>query len=80
MVDRSSLWVKMLSHGIKGKVLKVIRNLYDSAKSCVRLHGETSSFFNCNIGVRQGENLSPLLFAIYLNAEKTKIVVFPKGR
>ena len=23
--------------------------------------------FQCDVGVRQGENLSPLLFAIYLN-------------
>ena len=23
--------------------------------------------FNCNIGIRQGENLSPFLFALYLN-------------
>ena len=26
-----------------------------------------SQSFSCNVGVRQGENLSPLLFAIYLN-------------
>ena len=24
-------------------------------------------FFNCNVGVRQGDNLSPLLFALYIN-------------
>ena len=24
-------------------------------------------FFNCNIGVRQGENLSPFLFSLYIN-------------
>ena len=27
----------------------------------------SSDSFPCNIGVRQGENLSPLLLAIYLN-------------
>ena len=26
-----------------------------------------SDFFRCSVGVRQGENLSPILFAIYLN-------------
>jgi hypothetical protein len=26
-----------------------------------------SEYFPCNIGVRQGENLSPFLFSIYLN-------------
>ena len=26
-----------------------------------------SNFFGCNVGVRQGENLSPFLFSIFLN-------------
>ena len=32
-----------------------------------------SDYFSCNIGVRQGDNLSPLIFAIYLNDFKTPI-------
>ena len=66
-VNRSSLWLKLLKHDIKGKVFTVIQNLYNDAKSCIRYNGNLSEYFNCNIGVRQGENLSPLLFAIYLN-------------
>ena len=42
-------------------------HLYEQAKSCVKKGSDLSDFFSCNIGVRQGENLSPLLFAIYLN-------------
>ena len=43
-----------------------MKNLYQSAKSAVRLNSETGSYFNCMMGVRQGDNLSPL-FALYLN-------------
>ena len=50
-----------------GKLLSVIRNLYCKAKSCVKSNGKLSDYFNCNRGVRQGENLSSLLFAIFLN-------------
>ena len=66
-VDRSSLWIKLLNTGIKGKVLSIIRGMYNSAKSCVQNQNEYSEVFSCNIGVRQGENLSPLLFSIFLN-------------
>jgi len=53
---------KSISHGISGKCIKVIYNLYDSAKSKIKLNGVISKeYFLCNVGVRQGENLSPLL-------------------
>ena len=68
LISRFKLWYKVLSTGINGKVLNIIVNLYNNAKSCVKNGNVTSSFkFPCNIGVRQGENLSPLLLAIYLN-------------
>ena len=67
LIDRTSLWTKLISNGINGKVITVIYNMYNNAKSCVMNGSEKSDFFNCNIGVRQGENLSPLLFAMYLN-------------
>ena len=66
-VDSSSMWRKLISAGINGNILRAIYNLYEGAKSCVKLDGNVSEYFNCNIGVRQGENLSPLLFAIFLN-------------
>ena len=67
MIDRTSLWQKLLKLNIKGKVLTVIKNAYKGAKSCIKLSTNISEYFRCNVGVRQGENLSPLLFAIYLN-------------
>ena len=45
----------------------MIKNLYANAKSCVRANNNVSDFFQVNVGVRQGENLSPVLFALFLN-------------
>ena len=59
-----------MNHGINGSVLTVIKNIYAEAKSCVKSDDEYSEFFTSNVGVRQGENLSPILFAIFLNDMK----------
>lgn len=64
---RVALWRKLVKHGIRGRVLTIIQNLYRISKSCVMHNGEKSEFFASCRGVRQGENLSPLLFAIFLN-------------
>ena len=66
-VWRVGLWKKLLSHDINGKILRVIKNMYEDIKSCVSINNQTSSYFTNNTGVRQGENLSPLLFSLYLN-------------
>ena len=61
-INRSFLWSKLIASNVNGKVLNVIYAMYENAKSCVLNDGDTSSCFNCNIGVRQWENLSPVLF------------------
>lgn len=66
-VWRKGLWQKINNSGINGKCFKVIYNMYNNIKSCVNLRSETSDFFPCLVGVRQGENMSPFLFSIFLN-------------
>ena len=57
----------MLSLNINGQILNVIKNLYSNAKCSIKMNGKLSNVFKSEIGVRQGDNLSPLLFSIYLS-------------
>lgn len=66
-VWRNGLWYKLLDNGIGGKCYAFIRNMYKGIKSKICMNGMSSDFFCCNIGVRQGENLSPFLFSLYIN-------------
>ena len=66
-VNRIALWRKILSYNIDGKCFKIIYNMYDKAKSCVKSNNTLSDFFVSHTGVRQGENLSPVLFSLFLN-------------
>ena len=45
----------------------IIYNMYQGIKSNISFNGQNSAFFVCNNGLRQGENLSPFLFSLYLN-------------
>lgn len=66
-VWRVGLWSKLMKYNLNGKILSVIKNMYDNIKSCVDVNGTQSIFFNCRNGLRQGENLSPILFSLFLN-------------
>jgi len=66
-INRVHLWTKLLSCGVKGKIFNIVYNLYKNAQSYVKVNNQQSDIFSCMVGVRQGENLSPLLFAIFLN-------------
>ena len=66
-VNRLRLWTKLLQFRITGKLFRVVQNIYKSIKSCVMINGISSLYFYSFVGVRQGENLSPLLFALFLN-------------
>jgi hypothetical protein len=73
-VWHTGLWRKLIEHGVKGKVLKCVFNMYQNIKSCVMTEEGCSEFFTVSTGVRQGENLSPLLFAIYVNDLESYLV------
>ena len=73
LIDRTLLFTKLISYNINGKLTKVIFSIYQNVKACVKLDNVISKSFLCNIGVRQGDSLSPLLFSLFLNDLNTFI-------
>ena len=55
-VNRDCLWYKLLKSGIRGPIFNII-----NTDSNVKYSGAFSNNFECNLGVRQGESLSPFL-------------------
>ena len=53
--------------------------MYQKAKSCVKVGDRYSDFFQRSSGVRQGENMSSILFAIYLNNVQSYIAERMEG-
>ena len=73
-VSHYVLWQKMLKCGISGNLLNLIKSMYSKLKTCVKLDGEFSDFFHCNVGLMQGESLSPFLYAIYVNDIEIELI------
>ena len=66
-VWKDGLFHKLLLNNINGKMYNIIFNMHTSAKSCISYNNHTTGYFNSETGVRQGENMFPFLFSIFLN-------------
>ena len=53
---------------IDGKMYLVIKGMYAENKSCLKLNEFLTDWFDIICGVRQGDNLSPTLFAYLINS------------
>ena len=59
--------MKLIKLGIKGNILNIIKSMYCAVKSRVKLGNNLSDAFECSLGVRLGESLSPFLFSMFFN-------------
>ena len=68
-IVRDIIWYTFLKLWVRGKILDIIMSIYEQFKTTFRVKyaNVLSDSFVCNLGVRQGESLSPFLFSMYLN-------------
>jgi hypothetical protein len=65
-VYRNALWFKLFNMGLDGKLLSIFKDMYCTVKSCIKHCNTLSDFFDISVGLRQGQNNSPILFALFL--------------
>jgi hypothetical protein len=66
-VNRSALMYKLGQIGIRGPMLELFYDMYNSASYMIKSGGKFSIPLSTQVGVKQGCNLSPLLFNIFIN-------------
>lgn len=66
-VWREGLFFKLIKYGCSRKFISILLSMYSSTKAAVKLEQGITSFFQSHIGVKQGCNLSPMLFNIFIN-------------
>ena len=66
-VWREGLFYKLIINGCSKKFIRLMLSMYCSVNSSVKLNNGITPFFKSYIGVKQGCNLSPTLFNIFVN-------------
>ena len=66
-VWRDALLYKLLKLGVKGNFYSIIKHMYSNTLSCVKLPTGLSDSFLMELGIRQGDCLSPILFNLFIN-------------
>ena len=62
------LFSNLADKGMNGKVLTVLISMYSKLRAHVKVEGNTiTQQFNCNVGTRQGDLSSPIIFSLYIN-------------
>ena len=64
---REALFKKLLGYGVSSNFVSLLRNMHEKTKLSVRLPRSITEFFSSNVGLKQGRNMSPILFNLFVN-------------
>ena len=65
-VIHTGIKLKLLDIGVGSLFYNIIKNMYSVSKSCIKVNNEISDSFLLKIGVKQGDNLSPISLKLLL--------------
>lgn len=66
-VIHTGIKLKLLDIGVGSLFYKIIKCMYSNSKSSVKIGQQRTPWFDNKVGVRQGDNLSPNLFKVFIN-------------
>jgi hypothetical protein len=73
-ISRKLLWPVLLKNGIKGKLHRCVKSMYNEVKARIRSGAKLSDFIDCTRGVKQGDVCSPVLFSLFINEFALEII------
>ena len=66
-VWRQALMFKLLSQNVSGMFVRIVKEMYINNNICVKINNcERTIFFKSNVGVFQGDNISPQFYNLYI--------------
>jgi hypothetical protein len=66
-VNRALLWHKLVDQNVSTKFVKAVSAMYASVKSFVRHSSKMSDPIISNVGLKQGDPSSPILYMLFVN-------------
>ena len=66
-IKHEVIWATLKSYGVETKMVTLLQKIYEKAQAAVRVGNENGEWFGTDVGTRQGDPLSPLLFIAYLD-------------
>ena len=71
-------WLILEKNGIRGKMYKAVKRMYEVVRARVRVGGDLTEAFICSRGLKQGDSCSPFLFSLLINEFANETVL--KGK
>ena len=66
-IKHNIIWATLRSYGVETKMVTLLQKIYENPQSAVRVGKEQGEWFRTDVGTRQGDPMSPLLFIAYLD-------------